>query len=297
MSPSQGEGRRFESGSPLRLIYMEDTDEQIEIILDKLDPKYFFFELPLYEKILISSPEQIIKVKNLLNFDDEFDAYNFELKENSTFEGYNNRYNPVNNLFADLSRREVNLRCKRTGVYYTYQVIFNNEFIEKFGQFPSLADINIGIIRGYDEVLSQEKLREFVRGIGLRAHGVGIGSFAYLRRIFEYLIEQEHLTALHEEDWDEDSYKTSRMTEKIDLLKNYLPEFLVENRDLYSMLSLGIHELSEEECLKYFDALKMGIQEILDEKVINKQREKRKGSTKKSIDNIRKELAKKSAKK
>lgn len=83
------------------------------------------------------------------------------------------------------------------------------------------------------------------------------------------------------------------MIEKIGLLQDYLPAFLVDNKDLYSILSLGVHELSEKDCLKYFDALKMGIQEILDEKVIEAQRKQRKESAKKSLQYIRQALSKK----
>jgi len=53
-----------------------------------------------------------------------------------------------------------------------------------------------------------------------------------------------------------------------------LPSFLVENRGLYSILSKGIHSLSEEECLRYFDTVRVGIELILDEK--HEQLEKRK---------------------
>jgi len=58
------------------------------------------------------------------------------------------------------------------------------------------------------------------------------------------------------------------------LLKAELPEFLVENRKLYGILSKGIHSLTEEECLEYFDVVKAGIELILDEKVdhLKKQR-------------------------
>jgi hypothetical protein len=57
------------------------------------------------------------------------------------------------------------------------------------------------------------------------------------------------------------------MDEKIELLKLHLPEFLVQNRKLYGILSKGVHELSERECLEYFDSVKVGVELILDEKL------------------------------
>jgi hypothetical protein len=55
------------------------------------------------------------------------------------------------------------------------------------------------------------------------------------------------------------------MEEKIALLKDHLPDFLVENRKVYSILSIGIHELDEEDCLTYFEAMKQAIIIILED--------------------------------
>ena len=41
------------------------------------------------------------------------------------------------------------------------------------------------VIKQYDKELRKPDLKEFTRAIGLAANGVGIGSFVYLRRIFE----------------------------------------------------------------------------------------------------------------
>lgn len=57
------------------------------------------------------------------------------------------------------------------------------------------------------------------------------------------------------------------MAERIGVLKSYLPSFLVEHRGMYSILSKDIHELSEEECLEMFPAVRLGIELILDEKI------------------------------
>lgn len=51
--------------------------------------------------------------------------------------------------------------------------------------------------------------------------------------------------------------------------------YIVKNHSIYSILSKGIHELSEEECLKYFIPIKNGIELILDEN-LEKQEKVRK---------------------
>jgi hypothetical protein len=265
----------------------QEPDDNLENIIDKLDPKYFFFDFPLYEVIDLND-SNISKVRNLLNFGGSFDAYNFIIKDNTTFEGDDNY---SNTLYEESHYYDVNIKCSRSKKVFRYFIRASETSIQKVGQFPSLADLNIEQVKKYESVLSREKLKEFIRGIGLRAHGVGIGSFVYLRRIFEYLIEKEHIEAKKGEAWNDDLYEKSRMIEKIELLKNCLPEFLVENKDLYGILSLGVHELSEDECLKYFDPLKMGIIEVLEEKVIEKQREDRKKQTQKSIQIVREKIS------
>jgi hypothetical protein len=104
---------------------------------------------------------------------------------------------------------------------------------------------------------------------------VGIGSFVYLRRIFEDLIEEAHQKEVSVEGWDEDAYIKSRMNERIGLLRKHLPDFLVLNRELYSILSVGVHSLTEEDCLAYFETVKLGIELILEEKAEKLAKEKR----------------------
>jgi hypothetical protein len=142
----------------------------------------------------------------------------------------------------------------------------------------------------YKKILNTEKYNELSKAIGLVSHGVGIGSFVYLRRIFEDLVEQAHQEAIKEDLLSEEAYCRSRMDEKIGLLKEFLPDFLFKNRILYSILSKGIHELSEEECLKYFDAVKIGIELILDEKLEKLNREAKTKEVEKLISEIHNEL-------
>jgi len=68
---------------------------------------------------------------------------------------------------------------------------------------------------------------------------------------------------------------------------------LVEHRALYGILSKGIHELSEEECLKIFPAVKVGIELILDTKIEALERQRKIEAAKKEIAGISQELSKK----
>jgi hypothetical protein len=62
--------------------------------------------------------------------------------------------------------------------------------LTKFGQLPSVADLATSEIDQYRKFVSKDDLVELKRAVGLAAHGVGIGSFVYLRRIFERLVDE-----------------------------------------------------------------------------------------------------------
>ncbi len=164
----------------------------------------------------------------------------------------------------------VSLKCPRDDVH-KLKFIFRvgQGALEKIGQSPALADLMEYGVRQYRKILGDEKYREFTKAIGLASHGVGIGAFVYLRRIFEGLIEEAHSQILSNSiaGWDEESFMKSRLNEKIQMLKHYLPDFLVEHNSMYGILSQGIHTLTETECLKYFEPLRMGIELILDQKL------------------------------
>ena len=65
-----------------------------------------------------------------------------------------------------------------------------------------------------------------------------------------------------------------------------MPEFLSSNPKLYAILSKGIHQLDENECLEYFEVMKAGIEEILDDKIRQDESQKRKNVVSGKISNI-----------
>lgn len=164
--------------------------------------------------------------------------------------------------------------------------------LTKVGQYPSVADFHVSEIKQYSKLLPPEKLKEFSRAIGLAANGVGIGSFVYLRRIFEYLIGQALIKAIDEKATNEGDFQRARMDEKIELLKLYLPQFLVDNKSMYSILSLGIYELDEKSCLVHFDTMRVGIEIILDEKLEELRKQEKILAAKKKLDQLKSEIKK-----
>lgn len=176
--------------------------------------------------------------------------------------------------------------CTRARHFVHFHFISENNTIIKIGQYPSLADLAIGNTKRYKEVLGAERLKELNKAIGLAAHGVGIGSYVYLRRIFESLIEEAHQQAKKDVNWSEENYQKTRMKEKISLLKNFLPQFILDHPELYGILSLGIHELTEEQCLANFEASKQAILVIADERLHDIERKKRYSEASKAVKSV-----------
>lgn len=159
--------------------------------------------------------------------------------------------------------------------------------ITKIGQTPSIADLQFGKFKQFKNVLEKKYYTELTKAIGLKAHGVGIGSFVYLRRIFENLIEEAHSKVKLESNWNENLYQKMRVPEKVDALKEHLPTILVENKNVYGILSQGIHELDEQECLAIHDFLLESIKLFLEEKEHARIKDHRQGELRKNLSSIR----------
>lgn len=126
-------------------------------------------------------------------------------------------------------------------------------------------------IAKYKLVLGKQ-YSEFSKAVGLFAHGIGIGSFVYLRRIIEKLIFDKYEQFSDELGVKANEFTHLKFDEKIELLKNHLPIILVRNKNVYGIVSKGIHELSEDECRSMFSYIRTGIELILDDLLAEKER-------------------------
>lgn len=136
-----------------------------------------------------------------------------------------------------------------------YIVLTNENRMKKIGQYPSVADLTFPELKEYRKIMTKTDEKEFRRAIGLYASGIGIGSFVYLRRIFERIIAKAGQKAIIDGKIQEDEFSNARVNEKIKMLSEYLPKALTNNMVSYGIISKGIHELSEEECIDYFPVL------------------------------------------
>ncbi|MFA5938875.1 MAG: hypothetical protein WC809_05930 [Sinimarinibacterium sp.] len=224
--------------------------------------KEFCLSVPLYERFQYDDEKQN-GFFSLEQFDGTLDFYCPDCTQHSVFSVQKNNFHQQshyrNYVFSLL------FQCSRNKTHRALFVFRAHEgTLQKIGQIPSLADLALPDLRRYRKALGDERFKELTRAIGLTTHGVGVGAFVYLRRIFESLIEEAHADAAKDSGWVEETYLRSRMDERIGLLKDHLPDFLVQNRSLYSILSVGVHTLSEAECLAAFPAVRLAIELILD---------------------------------
>lgn len=266
--------------------------------MNELELEYFFFKLPIYTPIKITE-ENWNSFLVLLNLgqgrnDTAIEGYNPFRKAESTFGGWSNIRESVEHFTKYGGTDKIGIKCKRYNdiLYFFIHYDAENNKLLKVGQFPSVADFHIYELKKYDKVLSKEKLKEFSRAIGLAANGVGIGSFVYLRRIFESLIWDAFEGNKGSVGMSDNDFAKMRIEDKIQVLDGYLPGFLVENKTLYSILSLGIHELTETDCLTYFDTVRVGIEIILDEKIEEIQKQEKLKKARQKISDLHGKLKK-----
>lgn len=146
----------------------------------------------------------------------------------------------------------------------------------KIGQYPSLTDIQLGTLKEYEEGMTVQQRKEFVRAINTSAHGFNVAACVHYRRVFESVLLEARdakLKAEGVEAWPE--FERLRTDERIAALAEYLPQFMVEHPHLYGILSKGVHELTEEECGEAMPVLRQAIELMIQDKVDAIRKEKR----------------------
>lgn len=236
---------------------------------------------------LIAGPEELDLLAQLRFEAFQFDTYCIHCKNTATFKATHSPYRP-NNPKTEADKTGFFSRgvaCTRANHHYSYWLFRGTGKIWKVGQSPSLEDIHGADLRRFDKIISQEDSRELRTAGGLFAHGLGVGSFAYIRRVYERMIER------HRGDKVIDGWQTMRMDDKIQALRDMLPPALVKHKVIYGILSKGIHELTEVECKAYFPAMKRGIVLMLEQELEARERKKAEEELEREVQRITSEVS------
>lgn len=222
----------------------------------------FLFKTPLYEPVALTE----YRMDLLFGDNLKLDGFCPHCGERRTFFRYAGTLPHKFEFTKDTWHGFYIIRCTRHDHHsIRFALYISRDDFQKIGQHPSFADIAIDESKQYSKLLDKEDSSEFHKALGLAAHGIGIGSYVYLRRIFERLITKRYIEYKDTEGWSDEDFYKKRMAERIQHLKAHLPEFLVQNSKLYSILSIGVHELNEKDCLAFFPVLKQSTIWILEQ--------------------------------
>lgn len=267
-------------------------------------------EEALYTEIQLNPGRDANYIHGLKFGDLYFDAYCVHCEKSSTFRAVPDR-TPDDVVHAkrfaamnEYSKKElkrlnfergqfaIHLACSRSEhhIYSYFFTLNQSAVLTKIGQTPSLEDVAGADIDRYRKILGSD-YGELRRATGLFAHGIGIGSFVYLRRIFENLVEQAR-SAADPTGEREAEFLGMRMAERITALAAHLPEAVVAYKETYSILSKGLHELTDAECKRHFPVIRAAIIIMLEQRYEAAEKEKAMASLERAVRAIHSETKK-----
>jgi len=175
---------------------------------------------------------------------------------------------------------------------------FNSLILIKVGQYPSLKDLQLFDTKKYRNILGKN-YTDYTLALALYSDGVGAGSFVYLRRILEHFVEEVHTNCVNQcnkavengsgSAFNEEEYKGLRFNEKISYLEQNFDKTIIPTElndicgNIYGVISKGVHESTEEECLQLFPSAKYIIDTFIEEKIQQKEKQERLLQVKKSF--------------
>lgn len=153
--------------------------------------------------------------------------------------------------------------CKKAHRKYLVEQVLDDENIrvQKYGELPRIPLVRDRVLQKF----LKDDLENYEKAVVCLSHEYGVAAFAYFRRVVENNINR--LLDLVQEDARSSTAnadiisalaelrKSSPMSDKIGLANHALPEHLKPDGlnplgRLYQVLSEGVHNLSDEECLK-----------------------------------------------
>lgn len=258
----------------------------------------FICDSPLYAPLELSNDpkEKDEEIEHIRRNSFKIDMHCIYCKKEATFIRFTDSDLEHHQYLAKsssiLMKNEISftLVCLRVSQHiYKFSLLQTNEDVIKIGQYPSMESISNGDISKYKSVLKNQDFSELHRAGGLASHGIGIGSYVYLRRIFERLIYQ-HYENYKSNKGEIDNFSTLRIDDKISTLSAELPTSLVQNKIVYKILSKGIHELDEDTCKKYYPIVKAVIIAILEEDLQRNEKLKAERQLNSALSSIMSEL-------
>ena len=183
--------------------------------------------------------------------------------------------------------------CARSSKHvYSYIFKLDSESIEKVGQSPSLAKILKPTLERFKGVLTTRIYNDLQLANELWSHGIGAGSLVYLRRVLENLIVDASSEMKNCGEDPPEGFEKLRIPEKINAVKSHLPCDVWKVRSSYSVLSKGIHSLSERKCREIYPTMLGSIQHILNMKIDERNKKKTEDDTSRALQKVEQDVKK-----
>lgn len=168
-------------------------------------------------------------------------------------------------------------KCPNCSKKIFVEFLYLNDSIMKIAQYPALCEISRDELKMFkkNKVIDKEFFSEIQKADICAGESYFVAAFTYMRRVFENLIKnvfimnQEKIGVTYEE------YAKKKTDQKIKLIKDYLPIDDDVYIPLFSLLSEGIHSLTEQECSENFKLLKSVLIELLVTFKAKKEQEER----------------------
>lgn len=172
--------------------------------------------------------------------------------------------------------REVSFKCPTCELKVYYSFYYDGEFLHKLAQYPSLKDVSRDELKQYEKSsqIDKESFKEINKAYECASSGFFVAAYTYLRRVFENLLLNLFKTNQETFEIGLGDFDKLRFDEKLELLKEILAIEDSIYKPLYSLLSEGIHSLSEDECENYFNLLKFILLDILAEQKAKEEKAK-----------------------
>ncbi len=206
----------------------------------------------------------------------EKQTYNFKSYDSQDWMSRVPSGNGIEELYRNKSLK-INYECKGCSNFeLTFIVKFSDDAktVQKIGQYPGYS---VSGDRQTSSMLGEAKLL-YRKGLICESQSFGIAAFAYYRRIVE--LNMKNILLKVSEIFDNDIEKGKYVSaielivvakiaaEKIKIIFDLLPPSMKPfgNNPLkliYEILSIGIHELSDEECLDFSIDLRKNIEAFI----------------------------------
>ena len=149
--------------------------------------------------------------------------------------------------------------------------VLTDKGYESIGFYPGIF-ARIEEVDKYSNCLDEKQRENLVMAIRSNRLGMSVGSFAYIRRLLESLVEKVLIeNTIHVDSHDQ--FKD--LLCKAEKVTPLFPDELSDTKTgLYSFLSEGVHKWTDEECAQYYPLVEFAVFSILE--FLKNQKEKKK---------------------